>query len=347
MRIVHIIFSLNTGGAETMLVDIINEQVKSAEITLIIINNQINLLLLNKIDKAVKIRLLGRNEGSHNPYYFLLVNILLWKLNPDVIHSHSISAIRMLLIRKNIVLTIHRTGVPIKNLNKYNKIFAISKSVKNDIEKRSNINAVLIYNGVNVNSIKQNFYRDNDNYKILQISRLDHTIKGQDILIDAMNILVHHKKINNIRVDFIGEGPSYDYLKTLVAINNLDNHVNFLGIRDRAYIYENLCNYNLLIQPSLYEGFGLTIIEAMIAKIPVLVSNIDGPEEIIENEKYGWHFKCGDAKSCALKIELIMNSDLNIVNNMVTKSYKHASEKFNIIQTANNYIRLYQIENLI
>lgn len=68
---------------------------------------------------------------------------------------------------------------------------------------------------------------------------------------------------------------------------HLEDHVIFEGLKEQAWIYENLCRYDLFIQPSRYEGFGLTVAEAISAKVPVLVSNIEGPLEIIDGGRLG------------------------------------------------------------
>ena len=54
MRILHVQFSFTTGGTETMLVDIINEQIKTNEVSLLVINDKCNKVLLDKIDSRVK-----------------------------------------------------------------------------------------------------------------------------------------------------------------------------------------------------------------------------------------------------------------------------------------------------
>ena len=66
MKIVHLIFSLNLGGAEAMLIDIINQQVYRNEVTLCIINKAYNEKLLDNISNEVQIILLNRKESSRD-----------------------------------------------------------------------------------------------------------------------------------------------------------------------------------------------------------------------------------------------------------------------------------------
>jgi len=343
MKIVHIIFDLNTGGAETMLVDIINEQIITEQVSLIIFNDQINQQLLDQINKKVEVIIIGRKEKSRNPLPIFKLNWHLLQIIPEVIHCHHLSAIRLIAYRKNLVLTIHTTGEPVEYLGKYNKVFAISNSVKTDIELRSDIKPQLIYNGIHIEDILQKKNYNFIKFRIVQIGRLDHDIKGQHILLEALNILVKDRDIRNIFVDFIGEGKSRVYLKKLVEEYHLNEFVNFLGICDRQYIYNHLKDYNLLIQPSLYEGFGLTIAEAMVAKVPVLVSDIDGPMEIVDNGNHGYFFKKGNPKMCAEKILTIMNDSLSTnFKNKMEDSANFVQTNFNVKNTASMYIEYYR-----
>jgi len=342
MKIVHLIFDLNTGGAETMLVDIINQQINTEQVSLIIINNEINKSLLNQIDKRVNVILIGRKEKSRNPLPIFKLNWHLLQINPDVIHCHHLTAIQIIAYRKNVVITIHTTGVPVEYLGKYKKVFAISNTVKTDIELRCSIKPVLVYNGIHIDKILQKEDYTFKTFSIVQISRLDHEIKGQDIIIEALKVMVYEIGIKNICVDFIGEGNSLVYLKKLVEEYNLNEFVNFLGMKDRKYIYEHLKDYNLLIQPSLYEGFGLTIAEAMAAKVPALVSDIEGPLEIVQGGQSGYIFRSGDAEDAAKKIQSIY-LDYSNVTSIVNKAFKWCQINFAIGKTVHCYFLEYKI----
>ena len=201
------------------------------------------------------------------------------------------------------ILTIHDVKYVSKSLYQYSELIAISEAVRKEIKNVYQLDAKVIYNGIKVENVVsvQSIKKNNDNFRIVQVSRLQHEKKGQHIVLEAVSILIK-KGISNISLDFIGEGPSDKYLKQLASDLNINEHVNFLGNKDRNYIYKNLCGYNLLVQPSLYEGFGITIIEGMAAGIEVLVSDIDGPLEIIEKISYGHKFKSGNAEECAQKI---------------------------------------------
>ena len=65
-------------------------------------------------------------------------------------------------------------------------------------------------------------------------------------------------------------------------------------------------SYDLLVQPSRYEGFGLTVVEGMAAGVPVLVSDIEGPMEVIDKGRHGFAFRSEDFHDCGDRMMEIM-----------------------------------------
>jgi len=343
MNIVHLIYSLNTGGTETMLVDIANEQAKTETVSIIIVNKSINESIADKISKNIKVYRINRKPGSRNPIKIFKVNLLLKKINPDVIHCHNHTLINLIQtpLKAKKFLTVHDIGYPVINFKKYHKLFAISNSVKNDILSNGNFNVQIVYNGIHTELLKK---KENcklkNTFKIVQVGRLDHEKKGQHILIKALAQLKRNHPEIHFKLDFIGEGASSNYLQKIVQDNGLSKEVFFQGNKSRTYVYENLCKYDLLVQPSIFEGFGLTVAEAMAAKVPVLVSNIHGPMEIINNGKYGAYFETENVHDCTKKIEYIIDNYAEYIK-IAEQALEYCQNNFSIISTARNYITKY------
>lgn len=343
MFIVHLICSFTTGGSETMLVDIINEQRKAGHsVALIIINNLIDDSLLSFVDNSVRIIRIDRIPGSRTPWCLIRLNYLLYKLNGDILHSHDSVIAGMLFpfFRKRLCLTVHMENAQKKYLSCYKTLIAISDTVKSDLERRTSFHIDLICNGINTNEIlKKRDWQLNNPIRIVMVSRLEHLIKGQDILLKALHQLIHQDN-RDIILDFIGEGGSKNYLESLVDSYQLSSNVNFLGVRSRSYIYSHLFQYDLLIQPSINEGFGLTVVEAMIARVPVLVSG-NGPMEIIGQGKYGYSFNSGDVAECKEKMSLMFDH-YSELENLVNIAAQHANDKYSIQKTVSSYVHLYR-----
>lgn len=340
MKIVHLTWGLTLGGLETMLVNIANEQSKTEQVTIIIINEYYNEDLLKSISKKVNVILLHRPLRSRAILPIIKLYYEIFKIQPDIIHVHAETMGKLMkpFINK-VAYTIHDTTIDASKMNIFRHCYAISNCVKKDFELRTGHKATVVYNGIEIDDIqKKNTATFHTPIKIVQLSRLMHEKKGQHILIEAIDILIA-KGLDNIEVDFIGEGESEKYLKDLVHKKNLESHIHFLGAKPYTFVEQHLCDYDILVQPSIFEGFGLTVPEAMAAKVPVLVSDIEGPMEIIDNGRYGYFFKSGDACNCACMIEAIIQN-----NNakMVESAYKHVLENFNISVTANRYVAEYR-----
>lgn len=342
MKIVHIVYSLEFGGIETMLVNIANEQVSMGyNVTILCINNHINDALRETIDERVKFYCLGRPIGSKNPYYVLKFNYILYKLKADIIHIHTSSIIRYFILKNcygKICLTKHDVKED-NYLHNYSNIYSISNTVKEYIKDVYKLDSKVIINGINVQKIDSVKKRTcSYTFKIVQVSTLNHEIKGQHILIEAIKLV--KEKGYNVSVDFIGDGHSFDYLRNLVNELQLSDDIKLLGTKSQQYIFEHLCEYDLFVQPSITEGFGLTVAEAMAAKVPVLVSENQGPLEIIDNGKYGHSFKNRDVEDCAEKIIKIIEQGVD--KDMIEAAYKRVEENYSVKQTALSYIKEYQ-----
>ena len=295
-------------------------------------------------DLRVTVKLLNRKKGSMKP--FLLFKLNNWVLNfrPDIIHCHESNILKYIFFHRKYksVLTVHATHLTLIGAHMYKRVIAISSSVQRELQERK-IDSIIIGNGIDYQKFKcvNNVDNGSDNcFRIIQIGRLNHNIKGQDIALKAL-FLLKDVSSYNYHLDFIGEGESYEYLSKMVESLSLNTQVRFLGAKDRSYIYENLCKYNLLIQPSYYEGFGLTIVEGMLAGIPVLVSNTEGPKEIIADGKNGFTFNLSDSNDLAEKIKKISEeySECNVV---AQKGREYAISNYTLNAMLQKYDELYQ-----
>jgi glycosyltransferase involved in cell wall biosynthesis len=341
MKITHIILSLQSGGAEHMLIDIMHEQLKLGhKLKLIVVNHQIDQKIKTFIDKKIKVVAIKRPEGSRNLYYFIKLYLLLYINKSTIIHCHNISLGSILkFYYRNKIVTVHDIGKYSPQLKYFNKVIAISIAVKSDLLNKGNCESDVIHNGIKTSLINLGRKEKQDDIKLVQISRLKHDKKGQDILINAIFKLVQETKHKNIKCYFIGEGPSEVYLKEYVKKLALEKNIIFLGLKDRFYVYENLYKYDILVQPSRYEGFGLTIVEAMAAKVPVLVSDIEGPMEVIRSGEIGEYFNNEDINNLSEKlIHMIQFRN----NKKVNLAYEFTRSNYDIKNTAYKYIEEYK-----
>lgn len=339
MKIAHISWSMTNGGIENMLSDIINCQVSHCDVSLIVINDAVDETILNRIDKRCHVIRIGRKLKGRNPWFIIKLNYLLWKGCYDILHVHNDGFLKYMFYRGRRIATIHNSGFSSLQYSGCKVLACISQAVYDEMTKAGYKNCVRVDNGINVQSILQrriDFYEGK--LKMVQVSRLLLKQKGQDILLKALSLLKHRGQ-ENFTLDFIGSGVDEVELKQMVVGLNLEKHVRFLGNQSREYVYSHLKDYDLFVQPSRFEGFGLTVAEAMAACVPVLVSKNEGPLEIIDYGKYGYDFENGDIHDCAEKIALFLwkKNDLTLVQ----KALQHVSDRYNIETTVRQYLMLY------
>ncbi|WP_349678836.1 glycosyltransferase family 4 protein [Oceanicaulis sp. UBA2681] len=121
--------------------------------------------------------------------------------------------------------------------------------------------------------------------------------KGVDVLLDAW------KRLPDIPLTIIGDGPARGSLQKSALPN-----VSFLGAAEPAQVQTEMKRAALLVMPSVcYETFGMTIIEAYSAGLPVLASDLGAMAEIVEPRRTGWLFAPGDADELARTARSLFN----------------------------------------
>ena len=84
MRILHLIYSLNVGGAERMVITLANYQVQSNQVGLCIINNLYSQKLLNELDSRIQVFRINRKKASRNILDVFQLNRYVFKFRPDI-----------------------------------------------------------------------------------------------------------------------------------------------------------------------------------------------------------------------------------------------------------------------
>ena len=341
-RVVHIVWGLNTGGIETMLVNIVNRQRTSALVTLVVINDAVNEELIASIDPEVEIIRLGRKVGSRNPIPIIKLNTLLLRLNPQAIHCHSYSIASYLLpsLRKRAVLTMHTTlaigNMTRKALLKYREVYAISGSVQRLLQEEFNIESKVIYNGIDFEHFEVRSVPRNNNIRIVQVGRLIPE-KGHNLSLLALKELTDYPW----EFDIIGSGEYEHYLKELTQTLGLTDRIHFLGGKSQQYLHQNLKSYDILLQPSLAEGFGLTAIEAMAANVAVIASDVDGLKEVTDGGRLATLFTSGDYELLMAAIKCMLEQPIDELQ--LADIRCKAIEKFHIRTTVEQYLKEYGV----
>lgn len=193
-----------------------------------------------------------------------------------------------------------------------------------------------VYNGVELKAADCKHTKDANDFIVGSIGRL-HSVKNYQTLIKAMSLVKNQK----IKLVIAGQGVEQKKLEKLIVKLGLEDRVRLLGYVADLNSFFSLID--LYIQPSRIEGFGLAVVEAMLAGKLVLVSPVGSLPEIVVNEQTG--FVLDD-----LRESTIANCLDNLSSSMqqqrlkeaAHKGQKLAQQKFEVETFVKNTIAVYK-----
>ena len=189
MNIVHLIFNIRPGGMEYFLIDLVEAQSRQDNMTVVVVNRNNDNLMIQRLDQHCRVVEIERPEGCYNPLYFIKLNQILKQLKPDVVNFHDRRLGAMILKRKSVsyIFTCHDVLQPPGFARRADKIIAVSGAVANWLKTNYNLDSTVIPNGIVVDRIRQRPENElTTPIKLVSVARLDHTVKGQHILLEAL-----------------------------------------------------------------------------------------------------------------------------------------------------------------
>lgn len=135
--------------------------------------------------------------------------------------------------------------------------------------------------------------------------------KGVDLLIEAMS-LVKKRGYHNVVCHITGQGAELANLRELALRLDVDDLVRFEGVLNSDDYNTLLSHIDVLVAPGRVEPWGIRINEAIQRGNAVIVSDLIGAAELIEESEGGYVFHSGDSKDLASKIELLVSNPDNL-----------------------------------
>ncbi|MBN1494602.1 glycosyltransferase family 4 protein [Candidatus Peregrinibacteria bacterium] len=169
---------------------------------------------------------------------------------------------------------------------------------------------------------KQHFNATKNSKIILSVAEL-HERKGLKYLIHAMPKVI--ESCPTCKLVLAGAGPEEDKLKNLAKEKNIKNNVIFLGFRKD--IPQIMKSADVFVLPSVKEAFGLVLLEAMAAELPIIASEVGGIPEIIENGVNGMLISPHDEDRLANGIIKLLN-DPKLTDKFITTGFKLLKKAF-------------------
>lgn len=353
MKILHVITSLYTGGAERLMVDLLPLLRDNGK-------NQVDLMVVNGVEtpfkkkiihEGINVHALSMTNDVYNPRN--IVRMMRYLPEYDIIHTHNTACQFFVPVARSfskghplLVTTEHnatnrrRGNVLLKPIDRwmysrYSAIICIADQTRHNLDsyigKQPKIRT--IYNGVNIDCFLKpiNDISEKDSYVITMVSAF-RPQKDHETLMRAMTRLPE-----SYRLQFVGGGEKEDKDRLHSYCHNLglDNRVTFLGVR--YDVPEILEQSDYVVLSSHWEGLSLSSIEGMASGRPFIASDVDGLREMVGGA--GVLFPHGDDLTLANKI-LYLSENPDEYRSVAVACQEKARQ-YDIVHMAKNYISLY------
>lgn len=348
LNIVYIITRSDVlGGASVHLLDLAKGMINQGHQVHILVGgegafteelkkNNINFSSLKHLKREIAL--------THDVLGFWEVKKYLKQLKPDVVHCHSSKAgllgrLAAKSLNLPVVFTAHgwafTEGISPKKQKVYAKIEKFLINFSDHIITVSEFDRIYgfnfgvgspdkvttVHNGIPVQDSQTKKVKQGDQpCKVIMVARFDDQ-KDQMTLIQALGLL----KDKNWVMEFIGSGPTLERCKQEANKLGLENKIKFLG--QQRNVKDFLNNSDIFVLSTNYEGFPLTILEAMRAKLPVIATNVGGNNESIMGEKTGFLTKKNDVQDLSRALSTLID-DKNLAVEMGKQGYERFMTEF-------------------
>ena len=374
----QVIPKLGYGGAETGCYDIAHYLPENGCKSFIVTSGG---ELLKFVDKN-KVKVFRLPVQSKNPIIILINAIILTFIilfnNISIVHARSRAPAWSCLIASKItsrkfVTTFHGTYNFKSSLKKlYNSVMVrsdliiagsnfifshIKENYSNYLNQKKKL--LVVFRGINVDYFDPTTKLESEEKKLLKQWEIEKdkkiillpgrltTWKGQEVFIEAINLVNIELGYEAFYAVILGSDQGRDlYKKKLIRLSEqyrLTKQLRFIDhCKDMALAYKVS---DIIVSASIEpEAFGRVSVEAQSMEKPIIASNIGGSNETVVDEKTGYLFKAGDAKSLSQKILKTLTIDETQLKLIGNEGRKNIVQKFNVekmcFSTYSEYKRL-------
>ena len=345
LKVLQVIPRLGYGGAETGCYDIAHYLPEYNCESFIVTSGGD---LIKYVDKK-KVKLIKLPVHSKNPIliFFNAIALLIIILfhNIQIVHARSRAPAWSCLLATKItgrkfVTTFHGTynfKSKIKKL--FNSVMVNSEFL--DTKKKF----LVIFRGINIDYFDPTTKVENEENKLLKTWEINENKKiilmpgrltywkGQELFLEAINLVNIQLGYQAFYAVILGDDQGRDlYKKKLVRVTEqfrITKQVKFIdNCKDMALAYKVA---DIIVSASIEpEAFGRVSVEAQSMQKIIIASNLGGSNETVIDEKTGYLFKSGDAKSLSEKILKVLNLDEITIKSLGIEGRKNVINKFNV-----------------
>ena len=364
LKVLQVIPKLGYGGAETGCFDIAHYLPENGCKSFIVTSGG---ELLKFVDKK-KVKVFRLPVQSKNPILILINAIILTFIilfnNISIVHARSRAPAWSCLIASKItsrkfVTTFHGTYNFKSNLKKlYNSVMVrsdliiagsnfifshIKENYSNYLNQKKKL--LVVFRGINVDYFDPTTKLETEEIKLLKQWEIEKdkkiillpgrlsTWKGQEVFIEAINLVNIELGYEAFYAVILGSDQGRDlYKKKLIRLSEqyrLTKQLKFIDhCKDMALAYKVS---DIIVSASIEpEAFGRVAVEAQSMEKPIIASNIGGSNETVIDEKTGYLYEAGNAKSLSKKILKTLTIDETQLKSIGIEGRKNIVQKFNV-----------------
>lgn len=310
-----------------------------------------------KVLFELKERHVANGIGSKITYFTYIPKLkkVIAKFKPDVVHAHYASSYGLLgSLSKFHPYVLSAWGTDVMkfpqesfmnkkiirfNLKCADAVCATSDTINKCIQDIFPRKVHIIPFGIDFEAFKPNDkFKSKDMFVVGTIKSLE-KVYNIDVLVKAFAHL--HSRYSNTKLLIVGDGTEKGNLTDLTKQLNIQNSVEFAGRVPSKETPDHFNKLNCLVNVSQRESFGVSVIEAMACKVPVIVSDTGGLKEVVNNGVTGICVEPGNVEETSKAIEKIMQ-DKSFANSIVEKGYQNVKERYSWTENLTQQINVYE-----
>jgi len=325
--------------------------------------------------KDILNQIYGSIKSSSIFFYSIAANNIAKRNNFDIIHSHFadyqsfVGSIIKKIYRKPLVITVHgydvlvepsvKFGLRLKphgdtfvrnNLSYADAVIANSRILYDECMKLGvkEEKLYLIHQGVDTERFRPDLdastlrrkYKISDKFVILSMKALE-PVYGIEYLIRAVHSIIHDYGYKDVVLMLGGKGPLKQHFISLTKKLGITENVIFTGVISRRLVPYYYVASDVVVVPSLMEGFGIVGLEALACGKPVIGSRVGGFPEYIVDGKNGFLVSPKNVNELVEKLLFLIENPKE-VKRMGQYGRKIVEEKFDLKLRASKIAAIYR-----
>lgn len=359
MRIMHVIESLEQGGAEAVVVDLANACSQDHEVTICCTKKLGD--LADRLDPEVALVCLDRGEGNDLTLPWRIAREARHR-DIEILHSHAWGVFletvaAAWLTGRRVVHTVH--GPYLKHGSGFSQrararlrrvaeriaalrvagIACVAASLREFVTQQMRLPATVtvIHNGIPDYVASSPPPPADDAQRLVSVGRLV-SVKAYDVLLRAFAQVSHSRP--RLRLTIVGDGPERESLERLAERLCVGSSVDFVGFRDD--VPELLAKQNLFVLSSQHEGISIAILEAMRAGLPVVATRVGGVPETVVDGVTGVLVPPDDAPRMAEAIDRLLQCPASL-RAIGAAGRAVQRRRFSLTRMREQYVELYGV----